>query len=437
MKTIILFLVVLSTSNWITAMAHIPELSPLKHSVLTIVTRDPGKCGRITDTTRDIPDVQDLIEVMDNTLAYDLGTGFTMQHKNKVYVISCEHVLYKAGKIVGYDSNYKAYDLKLVGTDMFYDLAVLEFVRSEDEAKFEAVQFANSKSENNKVWGIGYWKWNGEASIQGGTIITDKEIEDAPFSDMGYIKSCVQTAGGFSGGPLINETGEIVGMNTCINAKSNTSFALKSEILEKQIHKIIENAGSTERVFCGFKLSQKESDNTVVIEDIIPNSPAAKFKDLLQNQSLKSINQKVVHNIYEALFIIEDMLTGDEINLVLKNGQKVNFTTTSLKENNLEKIALHALNKSYLDSCVENKDCAKINIDDGNVVIHHNGKKDIIKTAGLVEDRIYCIESSAHLGILIRLYGLHGHIELGKDEAHIYIKPLQFSNNNQKRVLYY
>jgi len=406
-------------------------------SVLTIVTQEPDKCGRITDTSRDTPtptpDINDLEEVMDNTKAYELGTGMVYKYKGKKYVITSEHVLYKARKIIGFDSNYSEYKLRLVGTDMFYDVAVLEFVCSDDEVRFKSISFGASETKNSEVRSIGYWKWNGEPSIQPGNIIDCVDLTDLHFTEMGYIKSDAQTAGGFSGGPLLNKKGKVIGMNTSINRINKTSYALKSEVLEKLVHNIIENDGSIIRAYCGLRFSQDEIYGAVKIDEIIDDSPAAKHHKKLKGKYIKSINDVSVYSIYDVLMRIEDIKAEDRITIGLENGNKISFITNRLDEKSLENITRHVLEKHYKDS---NKR-TKVEIDKGEIVVTHNRRKDIIKTAGIEEDRIYCLNKPEQLGILIRVFGLHGYIELGKDEAHLYIKKIKFSKDNDKRVLYY
>jgi len=417
--------------------SNLPKFSHLNSSVLTIVTQDPGSCGKVNDTTRDVADVKDLVEVMDNTNAYDLGTGFVVNYKNSLYIISCEHVLYKAGKIAGYDSEYNRYPLEIVGTDMFYDLAVLKFSSTKDEAKFKGLSFSNCNSNTNKVWGIGYWKWNGNANIEDGSIMHHTKSEDTPFAEMGYLKSNTKIAGGFSGGPLLDRDGNVIGMNTCINKRNNSSYALEASILEKQVHSIIENKGHLKRVYCGLRLSQDPKNGLVIVDDVLEDSPADPFKKNLLMQNIDRINSQQVYNVYDALRIIEQMQPGEKIFIELNNNKHVVFQTGRLSDKSLENIAVHAVSKSYEYACHNEQACPEVKIDQGNVVISENGKKDIIRTAGIEEDRIYCLENSGHLGILIRLYGLHGYIELGKDDAHIYIKPISFATEKFKRFLYY
>ncbi len=260
-------------------------------SVMTIAAYDPGDCGRINDKTRDIPDIKDLVEVMDNTKAYDLGTGFVYELGNKKYILTCEHLLFKTGKIVAYDAFYNSYPLKLVGTDMFYDLAVLEFECQEKAKKFKGVVFDNADPDHGLVLSAGYWKWNGQPNLERGEILKEestKNNNDLPREI--YLKSSAHTSGGFSGGPLFNKEGKVIGMNNSIHVKEKVSYALKGVIIEKIALNIIANDGYVVRPFCGLEFSQNVTNGPVVIDEIIEDSPATKYKEALKNQPVASIN---------------------------------------------------------------------------------------------------------------------------------------------------
>jgi len=437
MKSLSIFCMIFMHLLAVRAQTIVPTVDLAPKSVLTIGTFNSDGCGRINDITRDIPDVRDLEEVMDSTKAYELGTGFVYDYGYKKYVITCEHVLYKTDSIVGFDAAYNSWQLKLVGTDMFYDIAVLEFECPDDAADFESVCFGTSEAENDEVQSVGYWKWNGESSIEHGNIIHCTEQADTPFPEMGYIKSDVQTAGGFSGGPLLNKKGQVIGINGCINRKSKTSYALKSEVLEKLVHNIIENDGHVQRVYAGLRFSQDATCGKVKIDDIIADSPAIKHSEKLKNQYIKSINGIPVCNIYDVLMKMENMKAGEDMTIGLENACPVSFITNRLNKESLENIAVHAVQKHYKDTSHKKRKRTKVKIDKGKIVVIHKRVKDIIKTAGIGKDRAYCLDGLEQLGILIRLFGLHGHIELGKDDEHIFINHIEFSKEHNKRVLYY
>ncbi len=134
---------------------------------------------------------------------------------------------------------------------------------------------------------------------------------------------------------------------------------------------------------------------------------------------------------------IEKINAGEQVTIGLENGDEISFATGILSKNSLEKIAIHAISKNYKKQCTKAHKCARVKINQEQVIIKHEGKEDIITTAGLRENRIYCLNNPEQLGIMIRIFGLHRYIELGKDDEHIYIKQLKFSADNDKRVLYY
>jgi len=101
----------------------------IANSILTIGTYKSETCGLINSSKRNIYDdtePEDTIaaQIRKHIEADNVGTGFIYQYNDKKYVITCEHVILKAGKIRAYDSAFRAYELRLVGGDTFYDMAV-------------------------------------------------------------------------------------------------------------------------------------------------------------------------------------------------------------------------------------------------------------------------------------------------------------------------
>ncbi len=404
-------------------------------STLTIVTYDPGDCGVVSDETRDIPDIEDLVEAMDSTGAYELGTGFIYEYNHKKYVITCGHVLYKAGRIIAFDSSYeRKYELKLVGTDMFFDIAVLEFVCQDDTELFEGFIFDDSESNDKAIQSLGYWKWNGELSIEEGQILpqnTQGKQSELSLPEMGYIESDARTAGGFSGGPIINTKGQVVGMNNAVNTKEKTSYALGSRTVERLVHDIIDH-GKIQRIFLGIEFAQAVDRGPVIINKIINKTPAAKRYEDLINREVTSINGQSVSSIYDVLMIMEEAETDKMIILGLANGHEIPVQSEPLDEHNLEKIADHAVRK------YGQPQHAKIKIGEDNILrVVAKREQYIVKTAGIGEAKVYCLNSQAQLGLITRMFALHGYIELGKDDSHIYIEEIKFSEDKNKRILYY
>lgn len=406
----------------------------LKNSTLTIGIYGRADCGIVTDKTRDITDDNEIAEaVMDKTGISELGTGFIYEHQQHKYIISCEHVLYKAEKIVGFDSEYNEYELELVGSDMPYDIVVLRFKHKADEQNFEGLKL-NDKHRHQSdpdVRHIGFWKIDGSENLKKGSILNRKsyDYDKLPLTAMGYFESSAYIPGGYSGGPVLNNQNQIVGMNTARNT-DGSSYALNSRILKRLIHDIIDH-GKVMRIFSGIEFAQSEHSEGVIIQSIINNSPASAMSEALMHNKVVNINGQSINSIYDLLLILEELKPHKIMSLGLVSGENIKIKVDELNHENLSKITTHTFLKH---SYAQLRDTEEIN---DLIVVLEQGQKYIIRTAGIAGNKVYCLSDLSQLGIIIRMCALYGYIELGKDEAHIYIKEIKFSKDKSKRVLYY
>jgi len=415
---------VLSASN---------SLSFLDRSILTIGIFDHSSCGVITEHSRSSFDDREVAEaVMDKTGISELGTGFVYEVNGEKYVITCEHVLFKAGRIVGFDAQFSKYELELVGSDMQYDIVVLKFRDKNIANKFNGLKLAQTFSQEEEaiISHIGFWTSAGNQNIKEGKILCKtNDLQSLHIANMGYFESSAYIPGGYSGGPVLNQEGELIGMNTARN-KQGTSYALNVTILKNLIGDIIVNR-KVNRVFTGIEFAQETNTGEIFINSIIEDSPASKISSELLGVALANINEQPVSNIYSVFHIMENIKPSEPISITLANGKKLSIDSERLDAENLAKIANHALSQ-YLYP-----EMKRLELEDDLTVVIENGQKHVIKTAGLGGNKIYCLNNQAQLGIIIRMYSLYGLIEIGKDDAHVYIDEIKFSKENNKRILYY
>jgi len=127
---------------------------------------------------------------------------------------------------------------------------------------------------------------------------TEKSIK-LNIPKLGFIKSTAKLPKGYSGGILLNNKNKVLGMNVMRYSSEKHYFALQSRIIERVVKGIV-NYGSVQRAFTGIQFAQLVDDKgrpleRVGINEIISNSPAAQYRDQLENQAIKSINGEPVN----------------------------------------------------------------------------------------------------------------------------------------------
>lgn len=418
----------------------VPTNIDIHKNVMTIANyNNENTCGFVhSSVLREIErqDNSELAAVMKKTGAYDLGTGFVYEYEGEKYVITCEHVVFKSEKIMGFDADYEPYELELIGGDTFYDVAVLRFKNRSDAARWRGVRFDFTPQKDTEVYATGYWKNQGGASIGKGSLLSENtELTDRELLTVkiGFIQSNAPTDAGYSGGALYNIEGQVIGMNNSVHTQWGTSFALQSKIIKRIVHDIINHgSNSLQRAFLGIQFSQNMSGGSVIINNVLNNTPAAKYRDQLEGKALMGINGRIINDIYDVLKIMENTNPGKPLMLELDTEEKVILTTKSLNDTYREAIALHAVRRHEGDECVD------IRIIDGTVTITTNKQsKEVARTAGLNNDRVYCLNGLAQLGTLVRIFSLHGELRIGINDKFTKVKKIWFSENEDMRMLYY
>jgi hypothetical protein len=173
---------------------------------------------------------------------------------------------------------------------------------------------------------------------------------------------------GNSGGPLIDEKGELVGVNTlAVSDAQQLNFSLESRVLKRIVSDIIKN-GKVVRAFLGIEAAEfvkynLEEQNKVqaetltespVLWHILPGSPAEKLKELL-GYSISEINGVKIHGNEDLLDVLESVKPKEKVEFGLeKDGVKVvkSLTAEPLTDKRLAETA-HFYFKEHFNISLE------------------------------------------------------------------------------------
>jgi S1-C subfamily serine protease len=164
-----------------------------------------------------------VVNITSTTLVFDFfygtvpqqgqGSGFILDKAG--HILTNFHVVDGANRgIEVMLSNKRRYPARVVGTDKVHDLALLQI----DAPDLQAVTLADSSQLNvgQKVYAIGN-PFGLSGTMTRGIISSIRSIRNA---DGAPIEDAIQTDAainpGNSGGPLLNSSGEVIGINTMI-----------------------------------------------------------------------------------------------------------------------------------------------------------------------------------------------------------------------------
>jgi len=214
-----------------------------------------------------------------------LGSGFIIDRKG--IVVTNNHVIQGAEDIIVSVNGSTEYKAKVIGTDPYMDLAVLQIVSDE---KFETVSFGDSDKARVGDWVIAIGNPYGFGGTVTSGIISsrNRDIGLTRYDD--FIQTDASINQGNSGGPLFNLDGEVIGINTAIIAPGQSGsigigFAIPSNSASKVINQLIK-FGETKRGWLGVRIQQVtkeiaeveklEKPEGALVASVSENSPADK-----------------------------------------------------------------------------------------------------------------------------------------------------------------
>ena len=198
---------------------------------------------------------------MPDRVVRSLGSGVIVDPKG--YIVTNNHVIDGATKIkVKVDGVVEEYTARLIGTDSVADIAVIKI---DGNNPFPYAKIGNSQSMKVGDWVVAIGSPFGlEQSVTAGIISATgrtfrPEEGISVFND--FLQTDAAINSGNSGGPLVNMSGEVVGINSFISTGSNFNmgnagigFAVPSHIFVKIYNQILET-GKFSRGYMGVSMN--------------------------------------------------------------------------------------------------------------------------------------------------------------------------------------
>jgi serine protease Do len=265
------------------------------------------------------------------------GTGSGIVISLDGYVVTNNHVVEGANRFEVILVDGRVLPAALIGTEPYADLAVM---RVEGELP-AAAEWGNSDllRPGESVIAIGSPLGDFTNTVTAGVVSAlERTIElQEDFFMEGLIQTDAAINQGNSGGPLINLSGQVIGINTLIvRGNSNTSavaeglgFAIPSNVASAISHQIIEQ-GFFSRPYLGirwvwitpeislrFDLPAKSG---IFISEIIPGSPA-EIAGLQRGDILTSIMDQPIDEDHPFRNVLFDFKPGDLVTFdVVRDG---------------------------------------------------------------------------------------------------------------------
>ena len=471
MKKILSFLLILFLAISLSSAQTVSDmLENALSSVVTVAVYKTGLANKTLGVRGDV--VSDVAYEKALRLSGALGSGsrFVIIKNGKKYVVTNAHVIQDAsdekGSIYIFSIDGTKYEVRIVGGDSFYDIALLEFVGTPGK-EITSVDFKKSEPRiGEPVYAVGNPLGEYPYSVSNGIISAKNRVRNGITGKFGFLQTTATIIWGNSGGPLLDEYGKVAGVNTKIAyatspegeavIQSQINFAVEAKIAERIINDILAYDGRVRRAYLGIEVSQTYDyeyvgsnnyayilkDTLAVITAIIPASLAEQYLSKYIGYVITHVNQVEVRNVEEVLGEFEKIIPAETVELRLANSyqvETVQMKTSELKEKELEAIANYVIEQVSNIQLLQKEPQLAVSLMADNYhryeadrfserplnkksgsgsnrqATQQKGEKYFILAAGIVGDgyqSMWKVEDLTYFGAALKLCGMAGVIDM-------------------------
>lgn len=252
------------------------------------------------------------------------GTGSGVIISGQGYVVTNNHVIDGANKVILTLNDNRDYEAEVIGADPTTDIALLKI----DAEELTPISFSNSDNVKVGDWVLAVGNpFNLTSTVTAG-IVSAKGRNIGILDRQSAIESFIQTDAavnpGNSGGALVNTNGQLIGINTAISTHTGSfegySFAVPANIVKKVVEDIME-FGSVQRGFIGVNIVEVNQplvdemdldvNSGVYVADVIEGG-AAKEAGVKKGDVITQVDGKSISKNAELLEQIGKKRPGDK-----------------------------------------------------------------------------------------------------------------------------
>ena len=288
------------------------------------------------------------------------GTGSGVIISSQGYILTNNHVIKDAQDVTVRFTDGTFTEAKVVGIDQFTDLAVIKADKEVDASWVAELGDSDKLRVGQKAIAIGN-PFGFDSTLSVGVVSAlgrPIKTEAAEYDDM--IQTDASINPGNSGGPLINSSGQVIGINTGIFSKTGTNLGIGFSIPSNSCRKVAEDLikfGRVRRPYLGAQVFALDKNiarelslavnNGLLVQSVTPDSPAAKagikaggssirlhygfyiFDIVMGGDVILALDGEAVYNESQLNNKIKKMGPGDVVKLtILRNGATMDVNVT-------------------------------------------------------------------------------------------------------------
>jgi serine protease Do len=258
-----------------------------------------------------------------------LGSGFIIDRDG--YILTNNHVVEKTDEIKVTLADESEFDAEIVGRDPKTDLAL---IRIQVERELVPLPLGDSEELQVGDWVVAIGNPFGLGNTVTAGIVSAKyrRIGAGAYDD--FIQTDASINPGNSGGPLLNLSGEVVGINTAIFSQSGGNigigFAIPVNMAKDLIPQLRE--GKVVRGWLGVmiqkitpELQEKldlKDDQGALVADVTQGGPAEKA-GIQRGDVIVSFDDKPIEEMNDLPYIVATTPVGEKVDVVvIRDGKK-------------------------------------------------------------------------------------------------------------------
>jgi serine protease Do len=272
------------------------------------------------------------------------GTGSGVIVNPSGFIITNQHVIRQASKITVKLQDGSQYAARVVGQDTLTDLAVIKI---DPGRRLPVARMGDSDRLRVGDWVLAIGSPFGlEQTVTAGIISgKDRVAERGQPAFQQFLQTDAAINPGNSGGPLVNLTGEVVGINTQIATANGVfngiGFALPSATAVDVYNQIVTN-GRVRRGFLGVETAEltpqiarlnniTDNQGALVVRLAGEGSPAARA-GLQSGDVIVSVNNQKVKSYRELIRLISMLQAGTQATITYRRGGQQHTAEVKLEE---------------------------------------------------------------------------------------------------------
>lgn len=303
------------------------RLSP---AVVNIATEENGKSAKAVPPEGETDPFDRFgqpFEPYDMPHAHSVGSGFIINSNG--YILSNDHVIEDASRIVVTLKDGHQYKGRIVGHDDKTDIALIKI---EAPGPLPIVPLGNSDAVRVGEWVMAIGNPFGfDHSVTAGIVSAKGRFIPGSYDE--FLQTDASINPGNSGGPLIDLAGEAVGVNSAIFTRTGASmgigFAIPVNIVKAELPQL-QASGKVRRGWLGVYIQPVSDDaagaagldipHGAMVSEVIDNSPA-KSAGLRHGDIITAFDGRPIDDAQELPLMVGSMPVGSSATLTVVRGR--------------------------------------------------------------------------------------------------------------------